>query len=66
MGEKDTVQDMIFFISFRTCGSSKLYGTVRAVVSVCDSLNYITDPEDLENVFRLVNNYLDPGGIFFV
>ena len=42
----------------------ELYGTVRAVVSVCDSLNYITDPEDLENVFRLVNNYLDPEGIF--
>ena len=42
----------------------ELYGTVRAVVSVCDSLNYITDQEDLENVFRLVNNYLDPGGIF--
>lgn len=42
----------------------ELYGTVRAVVSVCDSLNYITDPEDLENVFQLVNNYLDPGGIF--
>ena len=42
----------------------ELYGTVRAVVSVCDSLNYITDPEDLENGFRLVNNYLDPGGIF--
>lgn len=42
----------------------ELYGTVRAVVSVCDSVNYITDQEDLELVFRLVNNYLDPGGIF--
>ena len=42
----------------------ELYGTVRAVVSVCDSVNYITDPQDLEKVFRLVNNYLDPGGIF--
>lgn len=42
----------------------ELYGTVRAVVSVCDSVNYITDPEDLEKVFRLVNNYLDPGGLF--
>ncbi len=42
----------------------ELYGTVRAVVSVCDSVNYITDPEELEHVFRLVNNYLDPGGIF--
>ena len=42
----------------------ELYGTVRAVVSVCDSLNYITEEEDLLKVFRLVNNYLDPGGIF--
>lgn len=42
----------------------ELYGTVRAVVSVCDSINYITEREDLEQVFRLVNNYLDPGGIF--
>ena len=42
----------------------ELYGTVRAVVSVCDSVNYITDPEELEEVFRLVNNYLDPGGVF--
>ena len=42
----------------------ELYGTVRAAVSVCDSLNYITDPEDLKTVFRLVNNYLAPGGIF--
>lgn len=42
----------------------ELYGTVRAVISVCDSVNYITGPEDLVRVFRLVNNYLDPGGIF--
>ena len=42
----------------------ELYGTVAAVVSVCDSLNYITEEEDLLEVFRLVNNYLDPGGIF--
>ncbi|MDE6905709.1 MAG: class I SAM-dependent methyltransferase [Lachnospiraceae bacterium] len=42
----------------------ELYGTVRAVVSVCDALNYLTEQEDLLRVFRLVNNYLDPGGIF--
>lgn len=42
----------------------ELYGTVRAVVSVCDSVNYITEPEELEEVFRLVNNYLDPKGVF--
>ena len=42
----------------------ELYGTVRAVISACDSVNYITDDEDLTEVFRLVNNYLDPEGIF--
>ncbi|HBA62624.1 MAG TPA: SAM-dependent methyltransferase [Lachnospiraceae bacterium] len=42
----------------------ELYGTVRAVVSICDSLNYVLEEEELLTVFRLVNNYLDPGGIF--
>lgn len=41
----------------------ELYGTVRAIISVCDSLNYLTEEEDLLRVFRLANNYLDPGGL---
>ena len=42
----------------------ELYGTVAAVYSICDSINYITDPDDLLTVFKLVNNYLDPKGLF--
>lgn len=42
----------------------ELYGTVAAVVCVCDSMNYILSEEDLLQVFHLVNNYLDPKGIF--
>lgn len=42
----------------------ELYGTVRAVISVCDCINYVLDAEELLSVFRLVNNYLDPGGVF--
>lgn len=42
----------------------ELYGTVRAVVSICDSINYITDKEDLLTVFKLVNNYVDQYGVF--
>jgi SAM-dependent methyltransferase len=42
----------------------ELYGTVSAVISVCDSMNYILSEEELLKVFRLVNNYLDPGGLF--
>jgi len=42
----------------------ELYGTVSAVVSICDSMNYMTTDEDLLKVFRLVNNYLDKDGVF--
>lgn len=42
----------------------ELYGTVRAIVSVCDSMNYIMEAEEIKEVFRLANNYLDPEGIF--
>ena len=42
----------------------ELYGTVKGVVSICDSMNYILDDEDLLEVFRLVHNYLDNEGIF--
>lgn len=42
----------------------ELYGTVRAVISICDCMNYILEQEELTQVFKLVNNYLDPGGIF--
>ena len=38
----------------------ELYGTVAAIVSVCDTLNYIGEISELEHVFQLVNNYLDP------
>jgi len=42
----------------------ELYGTVAAVVSICDSMNYITSEQDLVEVFKLVNNYLDANGLF--
>ena len=42
----------------------ELYGTVRAIVSVCDCLNYLLTEEELLRTFRLVDNYLDPGGLF--
>ncbi len=42
----------------------ELYSTVGTVVSVCDSVNYILEDEELSGVFRLINNYLYPGGLF--
>ncbi len=44
--------------------SFELYGTVAVVVSTLDCVNYITDEKALLEVFKLVNNYLDPNGLF--
>lgn len=44
----------------------ELYGTVRAVICVCDSINYILKEEELTQVFQLVNNYLDPQGLLIL
>lgn len=41
-----------------------LYGTVGAAVSVCDSVNYLLEEDDVVQTFRLVNNYLYPEGLF--
>ena len=42
----------------------ELYGTVGAIISSCDCINYILEEDELVRVFSLVNNYLDPNGIF--
>ncbi len=42
----------------------ELYGTVRGVVCVCDSVNYIEDPEELAAVFKTVRLYLEGDGVF--
>ena len=60
--KEEEEQDILYLL--QDMREFELYGTVRAVVSVCDSMNYILEEEDLLEVFRLVNNYLDPGGIF--
>ena len=42
----------------------ELFGTVSAVVSICDSMNYIVEEDDLREVFRRVNEYLEEDGVF--
>jgi len=42
----------------------ELYGTVDAIICTLDVLNYITDSNELDHVFALVKNYLNPDGIF--
>jgi len=42
----------------------ELYGTVDAVYSSCDGLNYLLAEDDLEMVSKNVLLYLNPGGVF--
>ncbi len=53
-----------FLYLWQDMRSFELYGTVEAIISICDSVNYVTREEELVEVFRLVNNYLEPGGLF--
>ena len=62
--EKTIEEDLNILYLNQDMREFELYGTVRAIVSICDSMNYMTTEEDLRDVFKLVNNYLDIGGIF--
>ena len=42
----------------------ELYGTVDAAVCALDGINYLTDDGDLDKLFALMHNYLNPHGIF--
>lgn len=60
--ESENTEDILYLL--QDMREFELYGTVKAAVSVCDCVNYILEEEELLQTFRLVNNYLDPGGIF--
>lgn len=42
----------------------ELYGTVDVILCLLDSMNYVTNKNDLKRLFKLVKNYLNPGGLF--
>ncbi len=43
----------------------ELYGTVRAIVCSCDSMNYILEEDEFLGILRsAAHNYLDYGGLF--
>lgn len=41
----------------------ELYGTAKAMVSVCDSINYLLEEDEIIWTLQSVNRYLEPGGI---
>ena len=62
--EKRAVSGLEILYLLQDMRELELYSTIGTVVSVCDSVNYILEEDELLQVFKLVNNYLFPGGIF--
>ena len=60
--EKSYGKDILYLNQDMT--EFELYGTVDFIVSSLDCINYITDKRELLKVMKLVNNYLEPGGLF--
>jgi len=44
--------------------SLDLYGTIDVTVCALDSLNHLTDPQNLQETFRRVSLFTDPDGLF--
>ncbi|MCR5608785.1 MAG: class I SAM-dependent methyltransferase [Lachnospiraceae bacterium] len=64
IARKKSTEDEDILYLLQDMREFELYGTVDAVISICDSMNYITDDEDMVTVLKLVNNYLEKDGIF--
>jgi len=60
--KSDSGHDILYLL--QDMREFELHGTVRAIISVCDSMNYIIKDADLLKVFKQVNDYLDPDGMF--
>lgn len=62
--EKSMTKDLDILYLHQDMTEFELYGTVDVVVAACDSLNYLPNEESLFQVFSLVENYLNEGGVF--
>ena len=60
--QKDSENKILYLLQDIT--EFELYGTVDVFLSMLDTLNYIVDEKDVFNIFKLVKNYLNPGGVF--
>ncbi len=61
--QEDEERDDIWYL-LQDMRELELSGEVNAMVSICDSMNYILEEEELKEVFLRVKEYLQTGGIF--
>jgi len=60
--EQESLQPILYLA--QDMRQMDLFGTVKACISICDSMNYIVTSEDLKQVFDRVYTFLDPEGLF--
>lgn len=64
MEARDNTEDESIMYLCQDMREFELFGTVEAIVSVCDCMNYLKDKMDLYTVFKLAENYLEYRGAF--
>ena len=65
MEKKETSGFDILYIQ-QSMQNLELDGPVDAVISVCDSMNYLLQEEDMLSTFRQVKKYLKPEDILYL
>lgn len=63
MAAREKCNDTVFLVQ-QDIRKLELAGQVKAMVCICDSMNYICEEEGLAQVFGRVNAYLEKDGIF--
>ena len=58
----DAEKSILYLMQDMRC--FELYGTVGAIICSLDGISYLESEDDIIKTFKLVKNYLDPGGIF--
>ncbi len=59
---REAGEDILFLNQDMT--EFELYGTVDAAICTLDGVNYLTEEADLDKLFALIHNYLNPSGLF--
>ncbi|MDP4092844.1 MAG: class I SAM-dependent methyltransferase [Bacillota bacterium] len=63
-GDKSRSKGLDILLLNQDMSEFELFGTVDSIVCLVDSLNYLTKKSNILKMFKLVENYLNPGGLF--
>ena len=63
MGKSGSVEGVAPIFLHQSMPKLDLYGTVDAAICCLDSLNYLTDPKDVQRTFARLHLFVAPGGV---